>query len=116
VETNTWKLVDRVACAEKALRLRAEELGMSSEGVEESRAISDAERGLSVLKKEIESQVSEITTERLESSQTPTSANQFEIQNRHRGGTLQARNPTKPELAKRLIYWCRTTVRSDALI
>jgi hypothetical protein len=36
VETNTAKLVDWVARAEKALRLRAEELGMSSEEVEES--------------------------------------------------------------------------------
>jgi hypothetical protein len=75
VETNPVKLVDRVACAEKALRLRAEELGMSSEGVQESWAISDAERGLSVLKREIESQVSEITTERLQPGQAPTYAN-----------------------------------------
>ncbi|HEV3305335.1 MAG TPA: hypothetical protein VGZ91_02750 [Candidatus Sulfotelmatobacter sp.] len=75
VETNTLKLVDRVARAEKALRLRAEELGMSSEGVEERRAISDAERGLSVLKGEIESQVSDITTDRLEPAQALTYAN-----------------------------------------
>jgi len=75
VETNTWKLVDRVARAEKALRLRAEELGMSSEGAEESRAIADAERGLAVLKREIESQVGDITTDRFAPAQAPTYAN-----------------------------------------
>jgi hypothetical protein len=74
VETNTLKLIERVARAENALRLRAEELGLSSEGVEESRAISDAERGLSALKRESESQVGEITIEGLEPAQTPTYA------------------------------------------
>jgi|HubBroStandDraft_6_1064221.scaffolds.fasta_scaffold01110_8 hypothetical protein len=74
VETNILTLVDRVARAEKALHLRAEELRMSVEGVEERWAISDAERGLCVLKREIESQASEITTERLEPAQAPTYA------------------------------------------
>jgi hypothetical protein len=53
LETDARNLVEKVACAEKAILLRVEELCLSSSGEEEWQSIEDAVAGLAVLRREI---------------------------------------------------------------
>jgi hypothetical protein len=57
LETNPLNLAHRVADAERAISLRTTELRTSSSAELEWQAIEDAVHGLSILKREIKSQI-----------------------------------------------------------
>ncbi len=75
LETNSLKLVGRVAIAEKAIFLRTIELRGSPDGEAERQAIADAINALSILKREIDSSTGIKTGQTLEVGKTRASAN-----------------------------------------
>jgi hypothetical protein len=64
LDTNPFNLVGRIAAAEKAIFLRAEELRAGSGGEVEQQAIADAISGLAILMRERPSLGLESKTER----------------------------------------------------